>query len=132
MVVAWIDPAAGAVQFCRAGQRVLLGRIHADGSSEELPADDSPPAGRVRTAAYETRALTLKPGDTLVLASDGAKTAVNSSGEVFGCEGLRNSLCDGVGNAPGQVLSELAADLREHTQSGRAANDVTVVLALRP
>jgi hypothetical protein len=129
VAVAWVDPANGKVQCCLAGGGVRLGRIRADGTCGVTDARGAPAVGQTRSAAYESVAFALAEGDGAFLATTGYDTAKNIKGEVFGLKGLQESLCDGVGSAPGQVLSEFAADLAEFTAGGVCTDDSTVVLA---
>jgi len=124
------DGASGS--YCIAGQRVLLGRIHSGGGCECLEAPAAPAIGQIRQVHYEGHAFQLEKGDTVVIASDGANAAANSAGAMFGVEAMHDSLCDGVGNAPGQVLHEFDEDLREFlANGGKAGEDITVLLARR-
>lgn len=127
----WCDHASGEVHFCSAGGRVVLGRIHADGTCEIVPGNGLPAVGSEESPALTQRKFTLASGDTLVLATDGPKTATNAAGEALGLEGLKNSLCDGLGDTPGHVLSEFATDLADHCEAGDCPDDVTVFLLRR-
>lgn len=129
MAAAWIDPANGKVQYCLAGDGVRLGRIRADGSCSVADARGAPAVGQTRAAAYESPAFSLAEGDGVFLATTGYDTAKNIKGEVFGLAGLQDSLCDGVGSAPGQVLTEFSTDLTDFVAGGACTDDSTVVLA---
>ena len=129
LAAAWLDPASGKVQFCLAGDGVRLGRIKADGTCAMTDAKGLPPIGQIRAPAYETLSFSLASGDAIVLATAGVDTARNAKGEAFGVAGLQDSLCDGLGSAPGQILSEFVSDLNEFTTGGSCADDLTVVLA---
>lgn len=127
----WFQPATGEVKYCRAGDRVLLGRMQADGTCEMTAHDGSVPAGRGRAAEYVLHSMAIGSGDSLIIASDGAKTATNARGEAFGIEGMKDSLCDGLGDTPSHVLSEFATDLQDFVAGGRCPDDVSVVLLQR-
>ncbi len=128
---AWLNPTSGEVRFSIAGERVLLGRIHADGTCDMVPNADSQPAGRGQTSSYTLKRMQLNSGDALVMATDGVKTAVNGQGEAFGLSGLKDSLCDGLGDTPSHVLSEFATDLHDFIADGHCADDISVVLGRR-
>ncbi len=131
-VAVQLDAQGAAGAYCIAGQRVLLGRMHSDGGCERLEAPSAPAVGQVRQVPYEALAFQLEEGDTVVIATDGANAAVNPAGETLGIEAMHDSLCDGVGNAPGQVLHEFDEDLKEFlSDRGKAGEDITVLLARR-
>jgi hypothetical protein len=129
LAAAWVEPKSGKVQYCLAGAGVRLGRVRSDGACQWADAKGLPGIGYSRAPAYEAQAFALAPGDTLVLVTTGFDTATNAKEEVFGLAGLQASLCDGVGSAPGQVLSEFATDLTDWTSGGACSDDLTVVLA---
>lgn len=130
-VCVWLNPISGEVRFSSAGERVILGRIHADGTCDLVPSAESQPAGRGKTSSYTLKRMQLDSGDALVMATDGVKTAVNGRGEAFGVNGLKDSLCDGLGDTPSHVLSEFATDLHDFIADGHCADDVSVVLGRR-
>jgi len=131
-VAAHIDPNTGAVQFCVAGNRAIIGRLRDDGKCDRLECSPMPAVGQVRLTMYDISGVQLDEGDTLVLATDGVNAARSAAGEVFGLEMMHDCLCDGVGNSPGQVLHEFDEDLRDFLAGGgRCCEDVTVVLARR-
>jgi len=122
----------GVGSYCVAGQRVLVGCIHAGGGCDPFAAPNVPAIGQVRQVHYEAHPFQLGRGDTVVLATDGANAAASASGEAFGVEAMHDSLCDSVGNAPGQVLHEFDEDLRAFlANGGKAGEDITVLLARR-
>jgi hypothetical protein len=61
----------------------------------------------------------------------GVKTAVNDQGEAFGLSGFEETLCDGLGAAPGHVLSEFATELTDFVEGGACPEDLTVILLQR-
>jgi hypothetical protein len=129
LAAAWIDPEGGKVQFCLAGDGVRLGRVRTDGTCNITDAKGLPAIGQTRAPAYESLSFGLSPGDSIILATAGFNTALNAKGEALGIAGLQDSLCDGMGSAPGQVLGEFVADLNEFTTGGSCPDDLTVVLA---
>lgn len=131
LAVAVVCPQTGKVTYCLAGERVMMGQLHADGSCDQVRPPVLPPVGQVKAPAYESGELTLGPGDSIAIATDGVNTAVNAEGVAFGLENLKENLCDGLGDTPGHALSELATDLTEYLAGGQNPEDITVVLARR-
>jgi serine phosphatase RsbU (regulator of sigma subunit) len=129
LAAVWVDPAGGKVQFCLAGDGVRLGRARADGTCSFTDAKGLPAIGQTRAPAYEAISFGLAPGDSIILATAGFETTLNAKQEVLGQTGLQDSLSDGMGSAPSQVLSEFVADLNEFTTGGSCPDDLTVVLA---
>lgn len=84
------DPASFTVHYVNAGHLPAVW-LHArpDGSpAVDRLADGGPVLGVLTTATYHTASITARPGDLLVLFSDGIIEAPNRSGEPFGEERL--------------------------------------------
>jgi len=128
---AWVCPQTGKVTYCLAGRGVALARVRGDGTCEMVSSEGMPPIGQTRSPAFESSAFELTHGDSIALATEGVNRAVNGSDEVFGFAGLKENLCDGLGDAPGLVLGELASDLADFVSDGKQPEDVTVVLLRR-
>lgn len=131
MFVAQVDTATGHVQYCIAGRRVHTGRITADGDGELIRLAGHPPIGSDRNPAFELNQLTLEPEQSLLICTEGAKTAVNREGVPLGIGGIEEEVCDGLGDTPAHVLRDFAADLTEYVDGGSQSDDVTVVLLRR-
>lgn len=123
---------AGFVQ----GRRILLS------SAGHHPAALLQPDGRVRFAAgggvplgisaeAETCAetLTVAPGETLMLYSEGLVSSRNERGETYGEERLADVLSRCAGQSPSTVVKAVEAD--RHAFSGGQVWDEIVVFALR-
>ena len=131
LAAAWICPKTGLVRYCLAGRSVLLARILADGVCEMADSNDAPSIGRVRAPAFEGQTLELAEGDSLALATDGVLTARNARQEYYGLEGLKETICDGLGDTPSHVLNEFATELTEFISGGAAPEDITIALLRR-
>lgn len=127
----WVSPESGKVQYCLAGSGVRLGLVQSDGTCERLESSESPSIGQTRTPIYASQSLVLQSGDTLVAATEGVNAIKNPQGEVFGWARLREQLCDGLGDTPSKILSELEADLREFSAGVAGMEDFSVVLVNR-
>ena len=128
----WVAPTTGKVQCCTAGKGVGLWRIRAEGSCEAVKTAEMPPIGKVHGPAFNSLAFELTKGDSLLMATDGFGSAVNSGKEVFGWDGLKDNVCDGVGETPSSILSELAEDLSEFLKGGGCPQDATALIVQRP
>ena len=97
VLYATFDPASGEFTYANGGHNSPL-LVRVDGSSELLPLTDGIALGVVPDLRYGQRAITLEPGDTLVLYTDGVTEAMNGAHEEFGVERLRAIFASG---APG-------------------------------
>jgi sigma-B regulation protein RsbU (phosphoserine phosphatase) len=81
---------------------------------------------------YEEETLSLEPGDTLVLYTDGVTEASDSRGQQFGLEGLKAAVVAGVGLGLGadELARQLFLRVREFARGGHRDDDMTL-MALR-
>ncbi len=74
------------------------------GEITELPIDGTP-LGMFDDMEYDTTTLTLQPGDTIILASDGILESANEDGDHFGFERLCATLKTLPGSSTAETLS---------------------------
>lgn len=84
--LARLDPSGGRLRYVNAGHPPPL-LVRAGGEVEML-ATGGFPLGLVEGASYEPAEARLRPGDTLLIFSDGVCEARNAAGEELGVEGL--------------------------------------------
>ena len=88
VVYAVYDPDSGVVTYANGGHNNPL-LVHADGTSEELPMTGGIALGVMPGLEYKESEVTLAQGDSLILYTDGVSEAMNSEGEEFGVDRLR-------------------------------------------
>ncbi|MFC9793118.1 PP2C family protein-serine/threonine phosphatase [Streptomyces sp. NPDC127584] len=116
-----VDPARGAATFASAGH-LPPAVIHADGSAELVDLDVGPPLG-TGVGGYEPTTRPLRPGDTLLLFTDGL---VERRGEDIDHSLARlASLRLPPDSGPDRVVEEVLGRLGAH----RAEDDVAVLAA---
>ena len=89
VLYAVFDPHSGTLNYANGGHTNPL-LVHSDGTSEELPLTGGIALGVMPELEYKESSVTLAEGDTLVLYTDGVSEAMNSEGEEFGIDRLRN------------------------------------------
>ena len=77
------DPASGAFTYANGGHNAPL-LVGADGSSELLPLTDGVALGLVPGLEYKVNTVSLAPGDTIVLYTDGVTEAMDAEDNEFG------------------------------------------------
>ena len=90
VVYAVYDPETGKLTYANGGHNTPL-VVHPDGSSDELPFTGGIALGVAPNLEYEHDSVTLAPGDTLFLYTDGVTEAMNGESEEFGMERLRQT-----------------------------------------
>ncbi len=81
------NPVDGSLSYANGGHNPPV-IVHADGSSTVLPQTNGIALGILPDIEYEQNSVTLSPGDTLVLYTDGITEAMNAQNEEFEMERL--------------------------------------------
>ena len=79
-------------------------------------------------ASYEQETLTLAPGDTLVVFSDGISEAQNPEDEEYGDERLIACLEANRAASPAAMREALIASAREFARGANQSDDMTVLI----
>ena len=125
-LAALLDRRSGQLQYANAGH-VLPYLRHADGVSE-LRATGMP-LGLMPNMRYEQKEITLKPGESVLLYSDGLVEAHNSRHEMFGIPRMEKL----VGSHPGgaTLIDFLLAEMERFTGEDREQEDDITLLTLQ-
>ena len=122
-----LDPKEGLLQYANAGQDLPCLRS-ADGLSE-LRATGMP-LGLMPGMDYEQKEVSLNPGESVFMYSDGLVEAHNDQREMFGLPRLRGLMLDHPGGAP--LIDFLLNELAEFTgPEAIQEDDVTMVTLQR-
>ena len=130
VLYATFDPESGEFNYANGGHNSPL-MVRADGSSELLPLTGGIALGVMPGFEYAQRTVTLEPGDTLVLYTDGVTEAMNDEHEEFGVERLRAIFASG---APGESMktSQAVFDaVHEFAGATPQSDDVTCLTLCR-
>ena len=74
--------------------------------------------------------MSLEPGDTFVLFSDGVSEAMNPSEDFYGEDRLLATLAETSGATPLEIVTRVLADVRAFSAGAKQSDDITV-LAVR-
>jgi PAS domain S-box-containing protein len=87
------------------------------------------PLGMFDHATYSAGAgVTLDPGDTLVLATDGIIEALSPEEREFGFEGISNAVRSVVGNSAAEITESIYQAVADFTQTTTPVDDMTVLV----
>lgn len=125
------DPRDGTLEYVNAGHLPPAIR-RADGRFEHVDAAATGVAlGMFEQATYETRRLTIAPGDVFVLYSDGITEAENSSGVPFDEGGLEAAVAVH-GHKDPQALGEaILKAVKSHAGDVKLIDDLTTLVLKR-
>jgi sigma-B regulation protein RsbU (phosphoserine phosphatase) len=130
LFAAELDPASGAIKFINAGHNPpLLAR--ADGSIEQLESGGLP-LGIMPFSEYESGTAELRPGDALVIYSDGVSEANNLAEEEFGMDRLEQVIRENLGSSASRIRDRVEQALSNFTGTAAPNDDITLVIVKRP
>lgn len=90
-------------------------------NDSEVAMDGALPLGMIAEAEFSVTTFHIRPGDTLLMVSDGMLEAMNARGQLFGIDRLRTF----VGGAPS------ASQIADAAQAFGQEDDISVVSILR-
>jgi hypothetical protein len=124
-IYASLDPQSGTLRYCGAGS--CVGLLDRQGEVAELESSGGP-LGTGDQTRFAEHVADVRPGDCLVLCTDGVPEATNPAGERFAAERVRALLRDQPAGPDAQMMVDaLRAELREFTGDGAPSDDLTVV-----
>ena len=122
-------PATGALTYVNAGQNPPLLR-RADGSIERLGGTGIA-LGMFEGSTYGAVDATVRPGDLLLLYSDGITEAENPAGQPFEEAGLERFLAARGGESPAALAPAILGAIEAHAHDSRFTDDLTVLILKR-
>jgi serine phosphatase RsbU (regulator of sigma subunit) len=121
-----LDAASGTVRFASAGHNPGL-VVRSDGSTEWLQPTGMP-LGILPVGEYTASEVTLRPGDTMVLYTDGITEAADPDDEEFGEERLEAVCVANRELAPAELAKAIDRELEAFAQGVPFADDRTMVI----
>lgn len=116
----------GMLSYANAGHTSPL-LISKDGA-KTLPRKEGLALGIVENIfPYEESSVTLNPGDTLILYTDGVTEAMNHSRELYGDESLQKILSQLKEQKPSDILSSIVKNVGEFSGSHEQNDDITLL-----
>ena len=127
MQLAVVDTERRTVTLANAGQMPPL--LLREGAVCPLTTDGPRfPLGATGDVTYEPRTISLQPGDTLLLYTDGVNEAMNADRELFGEERLRDLLQHTAGQPAAAIVEAIREAVRRFTGAQPQHDDVTLVV----
>jgi len=116
----------GGLTYARAGHEPAL-MLSPDGSVERLPHKTGMAIGLWEDLTLDEKTITLPPGSTLLLYTDGMTDCRNPAGEPFGLEGIKELLAGYTNLAAQAVCDNMLQTLKDYQQDAKQDDDVTLV-----
>jgi len=117
---------SGELQYVRAGHEPPL-LLLPDGTVERLPYNTGMAIGLWEDIMLDEQTVTLLPGTTLVLYTDGMTDCRDPEGVPFGLEGIQRALTICPTSSAQVVCDYLLKTLKDYQQGSKQDDDVTLV-----
>ena len=114
---------------CRRRRSPLL--VRPDGSSELLPLTNGVALGISPDVEFSGNSVHLEPGDAVVLYTDGVTEAMNSKGEQFGVERMRDGFAASPPKTSEQAAKTMFEAVREFVGDARQFDDIACLVLHR-
>lgn len=134
MMLAELDAHTGVLHYMNAGHNpgiLLRGNGGGGGGKVELLGAGGLPLGLLPEAHYQSRAVTLEPGDLLCIYSDGITEAESPEDVEFGMGGLIDLLRRERDRPLSELIEEITRAVGEHSRGLPQGDDQTLVLLRR-
>ncbi len=127
-VVGVLDPSTGAIEFANAGHVPPL--VISRNGVNALRTTDLV-VGIMPQATYRDQSITLNPGDSLVLFTDGVTEAENAAETQLGLDPILGLLSTMYGNDAVRLLDAIDTRVHEYIGDAPAGDDVTMLAVTR-
>ncbi|MEW6403168.1 MAG: SpoIIE family protein phosphatase [Chloroflexota bacterium] len=121
-----LDLNSGDFNYARAGHEPPL-ILNPDRSVERIPHSPGMAVGLWDSITLDERTVTLNPGSTLLLFTDGMTDCRNPAGESFGLERIKQNLCRYTHISAQQACDEMLDTLKRYQSGAKQDDDVTLV-----
>ena len=129
LFLGFLDTTDGALTFVNAGHPAP--RIQAvSGRVDRLRTKAQLPLGVRSESAYDVHTVRLKPGEVLLLCSDGIADATNREEAFYTEARIEDELRTARGEAPSEIIARIRSDVDRFAGGASQADDMTM-LALR-
>lgn len=133
IVVLRIEAGKGIIRYANGGHHppLLVGTTRTSRAHLLQLRPTGAAIGLVERATFTTEAISVEPGESLFLYTDGLVEARDTTREEFGDERLRATLSDYVGFLPSSLVREVRQRLATFTGDGPLFDDTTLLAVRR-
>jgi serine phosphatase RsbU (regulator of sigma subunit)/pSer/pThr/pTyr-binding forkhead associated (FHA) protein len=126
LIYAVLDASRRQVVIANAGHMPAIVRRRSEGQIHILDHVSGLPLGVVPEPEYQSETFELRPGDSMMLFTDGLVEAMNPSLHMYGLERLQSILANGSSDAV-SILDRAVRDVQNHVADAAQFDDTTIV-----
>lgn len=121
-----MDLTTGVMTYSNAGHNPPL-LLEPSGNIIRMTPDPNLPIGLFKDFRYTNASLTISPGTTILLYTDGVTEAENTDKQFYGEERLAKSMEAQKGRSAGQTVRNIYRDVENHVQGAVQSDDMTIM-----
>lgn len=122
-----IDPENESVEYCNAGHNPAI--LVTEAGDVQFLESTGLILGFTKDARFQSRKIDFRPGDVLVIYSDGITEAENSREELFGKERLAGAIKKHRFEKPANIKKFIIDEVMSFSRNGFIHDDITLVVA---
>ncbi|NCO36035.1 MAG: hypothetical protein AUJ92_17550 [Armatimonadetes bacterium CG2_30_59_28] len=126
LVVGILETRTGIIRYTNGGHNPPY-ILRQDRTVETLDDVHGLPLGVMESFDYEEGEVLLKPGDTLLIYSDGVTEAMNTEGKEFTSRRLESELAQAMGYPVDKILTGIVEEVNRFTEGAPQADDITTL-----
>ncbi|WP_163337671.1 SpoIIE family protein phosphatase [Desulfopila sp. IMCC35008] len=126
LFLAVIDVNTGEVRYANAGHNPPL-IVPKGEPAQWVSSENELMAGVMDDTHYTTRVMTMRPGDTLFIYTDGVTEAMNNDDELYAEERLVKVMNECGGRSAQEIVRSVEMSLKEFTGGAAQSDDITML-----
>ena len=124
LIYATYNPRSGLLTYANGGHCPPM-LVQPDGECVELPTNRGIALGLIPSRDYGEMSITIPPGGTVVMYTDGVSEAMNASEEEFGTERLEEILRYNPPAGAAETNEKILQAIQDFTEGIRQSDDIT-------
>ncbi len=122
-----LDTKTGVIRYSNGGHNLPY-HIKKDGSAVQIENTNGLLLGKIEPIEYQTKEIHLKPGEKILLYTDGLTEAMNEHDELYEEERLENYLRKHPTDSDGKLLRGIIVDALKFMNKAHQSDDITLLV----
>ncbi|MFH1407208.1 MAG: CHASE2 domain-containing protein [Candidatus Omnitrophota bacterium] len=123
-----VNPGQFMLEIANGGHMPLLLLSKDSDEPAEITTKEGLPLGLMSNVVFDKKSLTLKPGDVMILYTDGITESQNIKKEEFGKERLIGLLKDSKSLSPREIIERLKLEIGKFARWAPQHDDITIIV----
>lgn len=102
--------------------------LRSTGDAESLKCETGTLLGMIEGVAFDERKITMEPGESIFLYTDGVTEAMNSTNDLFTEKRLEHFLQNKSGLSTEQLIHDMYQEINKHTVDAPQSDDITIMM----